>query len=457
MNEKPQYKPHPGWIAIQAFAVAILVGTVLLVLPWSRATKEWTDPVTALFTSTSATCVTGLIVEDTGTHFSAFGQLVILLLMQLGGLGIMTLGTFLLVLSGRRLRMQDESVLRDSLGAAGVHGLRSLLARALLFTVVLEAAGAAILAYRLHGAHGYPLPRAVYYGTFHAVSAFCNAGFSLYTDSLAGLRGDPVVLATVMALIVLGGLGFLVLYNITSVKFWRRDRLARGRLTLHTRMVLATSTILLLTGALLFCLLEFGHSLAAQAWPGKLLCSLFHSITPRTAGFNVVDVGELRPATRLLTMLLMFVGGSPGSTAGGIKTTTLLVLLATAVAMVRGRQETELRGRTVPMKVVREALAIFTLSFVCVLVFFFVLLLTESRALSGGDCASDALLFETVSAFGTVGLSTGVTGDLSVLGRLCVVVCMFVGRLGPLTIALVIGSRDLGQAVRYPEEEVVVG
>ena len=339
----------------------------------------------------------------------------------------------------------------------GVRGLRSLLGRTILFTVLLEAAGAAVLAYRLHQAHGYSVAKALSYGTFHSISAFCNAGFSLHADSLTAFRTDGLMMFTVMALVVLGGFGFLVLYNISSIRPWRRDRLARGRVTLHTRVVLTTSGVLLLTGALAFILLEWSHTLTSLAWRDKLLCGLFHSITPRTAGFNVVPMGGARPATQLLTMLLMFVGGSPGSTAGGIKTTTLLVLLITVVAMVRGREETEWRHRTIPMKIVREALSIFMLSFACVILFFLVLLLTESPALRVGRCSTDALLFEAVSAFGTVGLSTGLTGDLSVAGKLAVIVCMFVGRLGPLTIALVIGSRDLGQAIRYPEEEVVVG
>lgn len=454
-----QRRPRrPEWIVVRAFGVAILVGAALLCLPIASASGRWTHPLDALFTATSATCVTGLIVVDTGAHFSPFGHSVILCLIQMGALGIMTLGTFLLVLIGRRLSVQGEFVLMDSLGHERIRGLKPLLATTILYTILFETVGAALLGRRLFTHHGYTVNQAVRHGIFHSISAFCNAGFSLHADSLIGWRQDPVLMLTVMALIVLGGLGFLVLYNLSSIRFWRRDRLRRGRLSLHTKIVLSSSGLLLLIGWIGFLALEARYSLADMTWLDKMVAALFHSVSPRTAGFNVIDMANVHPPASLLTMLLMFVGGSPSSTAGGIKTTTFVVLVLTVVAMVRGREETELHGRTIPARAVREALSIFLLSLLCVVAFFGVLLLTEHVAapspyLSGAD----ALLFETVSAFGTVGLSMGVTPTLSAIGKLCIIICMFIGRLGPMAIALVIGARDLGQSVRYPEEDVVVG
>ena len=450
---------RPEWIAVKTFAAAILVGTALLTTPYATKRGDWQDPLAALFTATSATCVTGLTVVDTGSDLSLFGQIVVLALIQLGGLGIMTLGTFLLVLTGRRLRMQDEFILMDSLGTEGVRGLRSLLARTVLFTVALETVSASILAHRFISAHGYSPTEAVYHGVFHSISAFCNAGFSLYSSSLMGLRTDRTVVLVITCLIVLGGVGFLVLYNVSSLKIWRRDRLSRGKLTLHSKIVLASSAALIALGTLAFLLLESDRTLLALSWPDRLLCSVFQAVTPRTAGFNVVDMADVEPATSFLSMVLMFIGGSPASTAGGIKTTTLIVLALTVVTMVRGREDTELYHRAVPIKIVREALSIFLLSLLCILVFFFILLVSEEPDATGctGPATTD-LLFETVSAFGTVGLSTGITPDLSAGGKLALVLCMFVGRLGPLTMALIIGGRDLSPtAVRFPEEEVVVG
>lgn len=449
---------RPEWIAIKAFSLAILAGTILLILPFSSHDGNWTDPLTALFTATSATCVTGLIVVDTGSYFSFFGQLVILCLIQLGGIGIMTLGTFLLVLVGRRLSMRNDFVLTDALGREHVRGVKSFIVRACLFALLIESAGVAVLAHRLVSRHGYSYTEGAYYGVFHAISAFCNAGFSLYQNSLVDLRSDKVIILSVAALIILGGLGFLVLYNLSSIKFWRRNPLLRGNVTLHSKIVLTGTLFLVIVGWVIFTLVEWNQTLAPLDWSTKLSCAFFQSVTPRTAGFNVIDMSQTRPATLFSTIILMFIGGSPGSAAGGIKTTTLIVLILTVCAMIRGRDETELYHKSVPVKVVREAISIFVLSLLCVGLCFAALLLTQHLpSLSADISASDALMFETVSAFATVGLSTGISPQLSIVGKLCIVACMFIGRLGSLTIALVVGRRELGQAVRYPDEEVVVG
>lgn len=457
-SERQRERQKPEWLAVKAFAIAIIVGTILLCLPFASKGAKWTNPLTALFTATSATCVTGLSVVDVGTYFSKFGQIVLLCLMQVGGLGIMTLGTFLLLLVGRRLSMRDEVVLRDSFGSERARGVISLLSLIVLFTIVLELASATVLAHRFASVYGYAPRRATYYGIFHAVSGFCNAGLSLYRDSLAEFKSDPVVLLTMSFLIVMGGLGFLVLYNLSSIRPWRRNRIQRGHLSLHSKIALGTTLALILAGWAGFMALEINNTLAPLDRRAKILTAFFHSITPRTAGFNVVDVGAMEPSTLYATMALMFVGGSPGSTAGGIKTTTALVLLLSVLSMIRGRERTELAGRTVSMQIVREALSIFLLAIFSVIVCFGVLLLTESLPpSSGGFSGSERLLFETVSAFGTVGLSTGITSQLSVFGKLCIIAAMFIGRIGPLTIALVVGEKELRRAVRFPEEEVVVG
>lgn len=445
---------RPQWLLVLAFAQAILAGTALLMLPAANVTGAWLPFIDALFTATSAACVTGLTVIDTGSGFTLFGQLVILTLIQLGGLGVMTLGTFLLVLVGRRLSVRNEFVLMSSFGADEVHGLPSLLWRTLGFTLLFEGIGAAILTSR-YLAQGFSLARAIYHGVFHAVSAFCNAGFALYSDSLSGWRHDPLYLLVVMALVVAGGLGFLALDNLSSVRFWRLNRRTRGRVSLHARVILLATGSLLLLGWVAFTALEWNASLGALAWIDKLLCGLFHSVTPRTAGYNVVDMETLSAPAQFLTMALMFVGGSPGSTAGGVKTTTVVVLLLTILAMARGRTETELFHRTIPGAVVREALVIFLLCFLFVGLSFGVILLTENTV--AGSAQSFPLLFETVSAFGTVGLSLNLTPSLSVFGRATIILTMFVGRLGPLTVALIVGNRDQGQRLRFPEEEIVVG
>jgi trk system potassium uptake protein TrkH len=427
-------------------------------MPFSNSDGRWLDPLSALFTSTSAVCVTGLSVVDVSKTLSPFGQGLLLLLIQLGGLQIMTMGTLFLYLLGWRISLKTEYVLMDALGHESLRGLQSLVRRTIVFSLIIEAVGSTILAWRFWSAHGYAPVKAWCHGIFHAISAFCNAGFALYPDNLMGFQRDPVVLFTLAFLIVLGGIGFIVMFNLTSIRFWSRDHLQRGRLNLHSTVVLQTTLILILMGWVAFIVLEWWNTLANLPWQDKVTCALFQSVTPRTAGFNVVDMAQCQPSTLYMTMGLMFIGGSPASTAGGIKTTTVVILALTAVTLIRGREETELKKRSVPTRIVRESLAIFMLSVTVLAIAFAVLLLTEDlRHAVGTVSASEALLFEAVSALGTVGLSTGITPGLTALGKLCLVVCMFIGRVGPLALAVIVGSREVGQNVRYPEEAVVVG
>lgn len=451
---------RPERIVIRSFALTILVGTFLLALPISNASGQWMDPLSALFTSTSAVCVTGLSVVDVSVVLSTFGQGVLLLLIQLGGLQIMTMGTLFLYLLGWRISLKTEYVLMDALGHVSLRGLQSLVRRTIIFSLLIEAVGTVMLAWRFWSVHGYSPLKAFAYGLFHTISAFCNAGFALYSDSLVGFQRDPFVLLTIALLIVLGGLGFIVLFNMTTIRFWSSDRLLRGRLNLHSTIVLQTSLILIVLGWVGFGVLEWWNTLCGLPWQDKVTCALFQSITPRTAGYSVVDMAQCQPSTLYMTMGLMFIGGSPASTAGGIKTTTFVILALTAATLFRGREETEMKRRTVPSRIVREALAISMLSVAVLAVAFAFLLLSEDlhKAVgTGAFSASESLLFEAVSALGTVGLSTGITPTLSQLGKLCLIACMFIGRVGPLALAVIVGSREVGQTTRYPEEDVVVG
>ena len=449
----------PQWLMALGFLFAILIGTLLLTLPAASATGAALTPVTALFTATSATCVTGLSVLDIGSDLTLFGQLVVLALIQLGGLGITTFGTFLLVLVGRRLSVQSEFVLMSAYGIDEVNGLRSLLRWTVGLTVLIEALGAFLLwtRYLIHAADlrlATDLWTPIYYAVFHSVSAFCNAGFSLHRASLIPFQDDPAFLCIIDLLILLGGLGFLVLYNLITTKFWRRNLKTRGRITLHSKIALTATLVLVCLGLVSFACQEWNHSLKELSLNSKVACSLFHSITPRTAGFNAVPMDQIKDVTRYTTALLMLIGGSPGSAAGGIKTTTLMVLIMTIIAMCRGRRETVIFSRTIPNTVVREAIVIFLLAVSLILTAYGILLWTEYPQ-KPDDAVK--LIFETISAAATVGLSINHTPTLSTAGRWVIIVCMFVGRLGPLAVALLIGNRDEKRRIRHPEEEVVVG
>ncbi len=437
---------RPARILVLSFLTAIGLGTVLLLLPVAVAPGRSTDPVTALFTATSAVCVTGLVVVETGRHWSPFGQAVIALLIQVGGIGIMTTGTVFALVTGRRIGLRERLVIHETFGKDGYAGMVRLVRVIVTTTLVLEAIGAVYLAARF--ARDMPPGRAAYFGVFHAVSAFCNAGFDLFGDSLARYVADPVVNLGFMSLIITGGLGFPVLVDVTG-NIRRRGRY----LSLHTRIVLATTAVLLVAGAASILVLEWNNpaTLAPLGWKGRLLASLFHSVTPRTAGFNTLPTGQLFPATLLLSMVLMFIGASPGGTGGGIKTTTAVVLFTEVKSVLAGRADMELFGRRIGREVAGKSLAIAFLSLVLVVATTAFLLTTEAFGFL-------PVLFESVSAFGTVGLSMGITPELSVAGRLMVVLTMFTGRVGTLTVFLAVATRDrVPASYRRPEEKIMVG
>lgn len=438
----------PESLLVVGFGGLIGIGTVFLALPWSH--KGSVGVLDAFFTATSAVCVTGLVVVDTGTDYTTFGQLVILLLIQAGGIGVMSFAALAFALLGRRLSLSAQAALSSSMLQREVASeFRGIFRRIITFVLIAEAAGAVLIFVGMLPSRG--VAHAAYSAVFHSISAFCNAGFSLYADSLTG--NNPVVTSTVMVLIILGGIGHPV-----AVDLWRKLLVAlRGetsgpnRLELSSTVALSTSGVLILVGlALLFLL---GLTPGEGSWPSRLWNALFQSVTARTAGFNTVDIGALPLSSLMLIVLLMFVGGSPASCAGGIKTTTFTLWLATMLSLVRGEKRPRLFGRHIPGEIARRASLIIGLAVIWNLVGLVLLLATEGH--SPGVGMHD-VIFEQVSAFGTVGLSTGLTPKLSVFGKLWIIVTMFVGRLGPLTLAVWAFTRK-APGVRYPEGRIMIG
>ncbi|MBR1920734.1 MAG: potassium transporter TrkH [Kiritimatiellae bacterium] len=426
------------------FLALILVGAALLACPFARADGAGGSFGTALFTACSAVCVTGLTVVDVAREYSVAGQVVLMVLVELGCLGLMTCGTFFLIAIGRRLSLAREFTLMNAYGVAQIKGLRGLICWVVGSMLVIEGAFAAAL--YLHFGDWYE-------AVFYSIMSFCNAGFGLKADSLASFpRGWPVVLMGVET--ILGGIGFLVIYNLCTFKFAHRASGARGRLSLHTRVVLRFTFYLLALAFLVFLAVEWRLSLAGMDLADKAVVAFYQAVTPRTCGFTVVPTASLHPFTRLLYECLMFVGGAPGSAAAGMKVTTLAVILYTTTAMCRGEAETVIACRAIPTEIVREALVILMAIVMFAVLVAGALFLTES----GGAVASDALVFEAVSAVTTTGLSVGdTTASLSTAGRAVVMVAMFIGRLGALTVVLMIGDRESKKHVRYPLEELVVG
>jgi trk system potassium uptake protein TrkH len=402
-------------------------------------------------------CVTGLTVVDTGTRFSPTGQAVVLGLIQLGGLGIMTYAVFVALLLGRDVSFTDRRVIQDSLHHSPSPELVRLVRYMLVFTLVVEGLGALALWLRFKDCASPG--EALWLSVFHAISAFCNAGFSLWSDSLVRWRGDLLVNAVVSGLILVGGLGFLVNLELRVFATAALRRRRRPRLSLHTRLVLVVSAVLLATGAAAFLWLEWGNLLRGLSPGEKLLAAWFQAVTPRTAGFNTVDYSRAAPATLFVTLVLMIIGASPGSTGGGVKTTTLGLVTALLLARWRGRGRATVFHRTIPHAVMDRALTLLLLAVVFVSLGSGLLLVTEGHNVPFDEAQPRfaALVFEAVSAFGTVGLSTGVTPSLSSAGKLVLVVLMFVGRVGPLTLVLAVGPGQRRGRYRYAEENVMVG
>ena len=444
----------PAQLIILSYAGAILLGSALLALP-QAATGQAAAWIDALFTITSATCVTGLAVVDTGTYFSGFGQVLILIFIQLGGLGITTLSALVFYVFTDSLPLRDrEVVLRTLAGTKAVTpSLGQLLKAVLVLTFAIEGIGAFILT--LCFARTHSLLHAAYLGLFHSVSAFCNAGFGLFSDNLISYQGDWVVNFTVMALIVLGGLGFSVLLELLRVA---QGQQPWSRLSLHSKMVLFATVMLIPLGAVVIYAIEQGNILEGMSASTQFLVCMFQSVTPRTAGFNTVDIGRLTDPTLFFIIMLMFIGGASGSCAGGIKVNTFAVLVALTWSRLHGRPDVEIFERRISPFAIPRVITLVILSVCFVTGMVLLLSLAEQGMLSHQDShgAFMEVAFEAFSAFGTVGLSAGLTPHLSTLGKLLIVVLMFVGRIGPLTLAALFTERKK-RPLRYPEENVLVG
>lgn len=432
---------NPSQTIIAGFALIILAGAVLLSLPLAAEGGRATPFLTALFTATSATCVTGLVVVDTASYYSLFGEIVILVLIQIGGLGYMTIATLMAMAIGRRIGLRERLVLQEAQNLYTVGGIIRFTRNVAFITLTIEAIGAILLT--LRWAPQFGLARGMYFGIFHSVSAFNNAGFDLMGAfrSLTGYVGDLTVNIVFMLLIIVGGLGFTVLHALASPK----------RLGLHAKIVLTTSAVLILLGTGMLLLLEFSNAATLGGLHGRerVLAALFQSVTPRTAGFNTIDMGKLRDPSLMLIIALMFIGASPGGTGGGIKTTTFVAPMAVILSMLRGRPDPELFRRRLPPVVIYKAVTI--------------ALVGVAFVVSAGTLLSFVeqvdfinALFEVVSGFGTVGLTTGLTPSLSSIGRIIVMITIFAGRVGLLTVAFAL-ARQHPANFRYPEERIYVG
>jgi len=437
---------NPPLFIILGFGIIILIGTVLLALPMSSSSGNSLGLLDSLFTATSAVCVTGLVVFDTGSNYSLFGQIIIMFLIQLGGLGFMTFGATTAVILGKKIGLKQRLLIQESTHAISNAGLVKLSLSILYITLLFEAAATIILAIHWSGEMG--LLKASYYALFHSVSAFNNAGFGLWSDNLIRYVGDPVVNLVISVLFIAGGIGFIVIMDLYVKRKWHK-------LSLNSKIVILTSGLLCVAGFLAVYILEsfnpqtFGELNSGQ----RLWAAYFQGVVPRTAGFNTIDIGQMMTASQLFIIFLMIIGASSGSTGGGIKTNTFAILALSFMAIIRGRSEISVFHRTVTVEIILRALAVIIASIGVIMVATLLLTITEHS--SQKDFLK--VLFEATSAFGTVGLSMGLTGNLSPLGKLIIIATMFIGRLGPLTMAFALAQKGNKANIHYAEEKVLIG
>lgn len=429
------------------FALIILAGALLLTLPIANKSGHG-NLLNSLFTATSATCVTGLVVADTYRNWTIFGQLVILCMIQVGGLGFMTIGAYISVLLKKRIGLQEREQLQESVNTLEIAGVVRLVKKIVQGAFCIEGLGAVLLACRFIPRFG--VVRGIYFSIFHAVSAFCNGGFDLMGvneaySSLVAFEGDIVVNLVVVTLILVGGIGFIVWDDVARHKWHFRKYL------LHSKIVITTTLVLTAAGTLLFLITEDQAAFAGMNPLEKFLGALFSSVTPRTAGFNSVDTAALSNSGKIITMVMMFVGGSPGSTAGGVKTTSVVVLLFYAVAMVLNREDINLFGRRLSDEVVKKANAVVIINSTLTIIAT-IIIMTLQPLLNFED-----VLFEVLSAIGTAGMTVGITRDLNTISRVIIMVLMYCGRLGSLSFALIFAQKKTSASVRQPQEKIIVG
>jgi trk system potassium uptake protein len=451
---KQALKMHPATLVLSSFLLVISLGALILELPAATCGShmDWID---AFFTATSAVCVTGLVVVDTGGYFTTFGQVVILVLIQIGGLGVMTISVTLFQWIGRSVSFRQRMVLQDLFAHTPRQDIFNLVKSIVLFTLGVEALGALLLTIHWYGE--YTLPHAVYLAVFHSVSAFCNAGFALFPDSMVRYGASPLLNVTLCILIVVGGIGFPVLYDLQSGV--RASRTKRVRLSIHTKTVLVTTLLLIVFGTLMFAFLERNALTASPSLSHRILVPLFQSITCRTAGFNTVDILSLREATLAMMIFLMFFGASPGSCGGGVKTTTLALLTAFSISRLRRQRRVNMFKKSIPVETVNRSISLILISIGTIGVVQFLLLMGDPVTGSQAHGAGSFLgyLFETVSAFGTVGLTMGETPYLGIWGKSWIILMMIIGRVGVLTISYIIVGTGPTNGIERSEENLMIG
>ncbi|GAA0069132.1 TrkH family potassium uptake protein [Clostridium sardiniense] len=428
------------------FIIVILIGGILLSLPISSANGESTNFLDALFTSTSAVCVTGLVTLDTGTHWNEFGQIVIMLLIEVGGLGFMSFATFIAVLLGKKITLRDRLLMQEAMNTFNIQGLVRMVRYVLGFTFSVQFFGALLLSTQFIPQFGFL--KGVYFSIFHSISAFCNAGFDLFGgfSSVTAYSSNAVVLLTISSLIIIGGLGFTVwleLYNYRGLR----------KLSVHSKIVILITVVLLIGGTILMYLFEMNNpqTIGNMGFGDKILNSYFASASPRTAGFNSVSTDGMTNSGKFLTIILMFIGGSPGSTAGGLKTATFGIVILTVISVIRGREDTQVFGRRFSKELVYKSFALLIIGMALVIGVSMLLSITDPNE------SFINILYEATSAFGTVGLTTGVTQRLSTAGKIIIMITMYCGRVGPMTVALAFLRNKKKQTHKYPEGKILIG
>lgn len=437
------YKINPPRVLALGFAGLILLGSIILNLPYTTSTGESIGYLDALFTATSAVCVTGLFVVETAYYWNFFGQLVILILIQLGALGFMTSATVGALLLGKRVSLRERLVIKEQLNQESISGLIRLVRYVVFSTLFIESIGALVLSLRFIPQYGFL--KGIWFSVFHSVSAFSNAGFDIIGDSISSFVADPLVNLSLAFLIILGGLGFTVLADLANKKEIKR-------LSLHSKLVLSLTGILIIGGTLLILIFEFNNpkSLGGLSLPTKLLAAFFQGVSPRTAGFSSLDLSGFLDSTAFVIIVLMFIGASPGSTGGGVKTTSIGLLVLSSVFVVRGQKDLVIFNKRIDQDLINRALAIVTLSFIVIITLTLILSITEEAGFVD-------IVFEATSAFSTSGLSRGITGELSPLGKILISLAMYLGRLGPLTMAYVFARRRKVSSIRYSQGRILVG
>ncbi|ANP71394.1 TrkH family potassium uptake protein [Cryobacterium arcticum] len=442
----PKFRLHPAQAVATGFALTVLIGTGLLSLPVAKAGPGGASFAEAIFTATSAVCVTGLTVVDTATYWTPFGQVVILLLIQVGGFGVMTFASVIGLAVVRRLSLRSRVTAASEVRSVGLEDVKGLVLGVVTISLAVEMIVALLLSLRFLVGYGEPVGRAIWLGVFHAVSSFNNAGFALFTDNLMGYAVDPFICLPIAAAVILGGLGFPVIVQL------RKHLRSPRQWTMNTRIVLAGTVTLLVAGTVYITAVEWSNpaTLGPLDWPAKVLVGFFQSVQTRTAGFNSIDVGAMDSASLLGMDVLMFIGGGPAGTAGGIKVTTFAVLYFILVAEIRGDGVVNVFGKRLSRAVHRQAITL-------VLLAVFVVTASTAALMLITDIGLDALLFETISAFGTVGMSTGITAGLPPAGQAILILLMFIGRLGPITFASALALRERPPAYEFPKERPIIG